>query len=111
MEVVISESADFISLHVTCENEVSLSWEQLQKIKDNYFADLDFFEVYPRKEEIVNKANVRHLFHKKGWTCPKLLDLEVESKIKVENYESLMNVYNAKVRVIINFNIKGINRV
>lgn len=83
MQVIISENSNFIALQVICEDEKSLSWEELQNIKDRYFRKLDFIEVYPKQKEIINKANVRHLVHLKNWSCPKLEDLEQECKIKI----------------------------
>lgn len=86
MEIIISESENFISIHIICDNEKSLSWENIQEIKDYYYSSLDFIEVYPRKEEIINKSNVRHIIHIKNWICPKLMDLETNSNIKFKNY-------------------------
>lgn len=40
-----------------------LSWEELQGIKKGVgFGDRDAVEVYPRDEDIVNVANMRHLW-------------------------------------------------
>lgn len=88
MEVIIAESKEYIYISVICSNEANLSWEELQKIKDRYYYSLDFIEVYPKKCEVINKANVRHLIHVRNWNCPKLKDLEVESLItKIQDYE------------------------
>lgn len=86
LEVVTAENKDFIYISVSSHSEKSLSWEELQNIKDRNFSHLDFIEVYPKKSEIINKANVRHLVHIRNWKCPKLKDFEteciiVESKI------------------------------
>lgn len=86
MDIVIADSKDYIYITVTNDTEESLSWEQLQKIKDKFYENLDFIEIYPRKLEIVNNANVRHLVHIKDWICPKLEDFEVESDIRLIEY-------------------------
>jgi len=81
MEVVVSENENFISIHITQPEGKSLSWEELQSIKDDLYKDLDFIEVYPKENEIINNANERHLIHIKGWVCVKMGDLEKESCI------------------------------
>lgn len=83
LEIVISKSEKFIYISVQKEDNKSLSWEELQNIKDDFFRELDFIEVFPKHSEIVNKANVRHLIHIRGWECPKLSDLEIESEINI----------------------------
>lgn len=83
MKHIIAENKKYISITVIPGNDISMSWEQLQEIKDQHFKQLDFIEVYPNNQEIINKANVRHLMHIKGWKCPKLGDLEVESDITI----------------------------
>lgn len=85
MEIIIATNESFISIQVNCPDETSLSWEQLQEIKDKYYPEKDFIEVYPQKEQIVNKANVRHLIHLRNFKCPKLEDLEMESNIEIHN--------------------------
>ncbi len=46
-----------------------ITWEQLQEIKDELgYEDRDAVEVYPRKEDVVNVAPIRHL-----WIMPELL--------------------------------------
>lgn len=87
MEIVISNSKEYIYISVSSNEERSLSWEELQEIKDRYYSELDFIEVYPKNKEIVNKANVRHLIHIKEWKCPKLSDLEVESLVIIEEFK------------------------
>lgn len=83
-EIHVNESEKYISITVeVCKSlgeDYSMSWEELQGIKDFYYKDIDFIEVYPKNEDIVNKANVRHLLHIKGWSCPHLGDLEMDSK-------------------------------
>lgn len=85
MEIVIATNDSFVYIQVNCPGETSLSWEQLQQIKDKYHPEKDFIEVYPKKSEIINKANVRHLIHLKGFECPKLKDLETECDIQIHN--------------------------
>lgn len=85
MTITIARNETFISIHIEPKNNNPLSWEQLQEIKDNYFPELDFIEVYPKKKEIINKGNVRHLIHQKRTRCPKLEDLEIESIIEIHN--------------------------
>jgi len=83
MEIIISKNKNHISIHVVCDDEKSLSWEQLQSIKDRFFPDKTFIEVYPPKDEIINKANVRHLIHQRNVQIPKLSDLEEASEITI----------------------------
>ena len=54
-----------------CRNEVkndlswndNISWEELQEIKNEIgYAGQDCIEVYPRTRDIVNVANMRHLW-------------------------------------------------
>lgn len=43
--------------------KADISWEELQWIKDSVgYADFDAVEVHPKKRDIVNVANMRHLF-------------------------------------------------
>lgn len=84
MQVTISSNEKFISIHIDPGNDKSLSWEELQTIKNKVgCSNLDFIEVYPKELEVVNKANIRHLIHIRGWQCPYLADLEVESTINI----------------------------
>jgi hypothetical protein len=40
-----------------------ISWEELQAVKDGCgFSDCDAVEAYPRKSDVVNVANMRHLW-------------------------------------------------
>ena len=81
MNVIISKNEKYISITFQVEGDISLSWEELQDSKDEFFPNLDFIEVYPRKDEIINQANERHLIHIKNWDCVKMGDLEMESDI------------------------------
>lgn len=83
MKIVISESKDYICISACREDERSLSWEELQKIKDAYYPNLDFVEVYPKKDEIINKANERHLICQRGAIVPKLEDLEQPARVVI----------------------------
>lgn len=41
----------------------SITWDELQTIKDNCgFSECDAVEAHPKKSDIVNKANMRHLW-------------------------------------------------
>lgn len=83
MKIIVSKNKKYISIHVECDDERSLSWEELQDIKNEFYPDYDFFEVYPKKRNVVNKANVRHLICIRYWACPQLSDLERKSKIEI----------------------------
>lgn len=53
-----------------------ITWDELQNIKDSVgFADYDAIEVYPKKKDIVNVHNLRHL-----WISYKPLDFVWRSK-------------------------------
>ena len=82
MQIVIAENEKHIYLGVDPQNETSLTWEQMQDIKDEYFPNLGFIEVFPVKSEIINKANNRHLFHLKNSEIPSLSDLENNMEVK-----------------------------
>lgn len=46
-----------------------VSWDELQEIKNQCgYADFDAVEVYPRENDVVNVANMRHL-----WILPEKL--------------------------------------
>ena len=48
-----------------------LSWDELMRVKSECgFADCDAVEIYPRDRDVVNVANLRHL-----WILPELSDL------------------------------------
>jgi len=81
VSVEISECDVYISIHVSSKDPSPMSWEQLQDLKDSYYEDLDFVEVYPKADEIVNKSNVRHLIHIKNFDVPKLSSLGRECYI------------------------------
>lgn len=89
MKIIISECNKFIVLTAApMDQEQILSWEQLQEVKDNFFPNKDFFEIYPKKNEIINKANERHLVHKKRLKVPKMHDFEDEkAEIKIVDYK------------------------
>jgi hypothetical protein len=78
MEIIRAESENYIYISISKEDEVSMSWEFLQTLKDLFYPDIDFIEVYPAKKNIINKGNVRHLFHVKNCIVPNLSDLESE---------------------------------
>lgn len=80
-QLIIADNDKFITITVICGNENSLSWEQLQSIKDDEFPDLYFVEVFPKNKDVVNHANVRHLLHVKDWECPLMWEWEMESEI------------------------------
>jgi len=80
IQIGFYENNNYIYITVESDNNKSLSWEELQAIKDIRFNNLDFIEVYPKEKEVVNKANVRHLIHIKGFKVPYLSDLETEFK-------------------------------
>lgn len=48
-----------------------ISWDDLLWIKRKVgYGDRDAVEVYPRDDDVVNVANIRHLFILKGGECP-----------------------------------------
>lgn len=84
MTIILSESENFICITVALEDqERSLSWEELQEIKDEFYPHLDFVEVYPKRDEIINKANERHLTCRRGSIAPKLGDMEEQARVRV----------------------------
>lgn len=83
VKVVISESKNYICISVCRDDSATMSWEFLQGIKDEYYPNLDFIEVYPSQSEVINKANERHLICVRGLKVVKLGDLEEEAKVKI----------------------------
>jgi len=86
MKIAITITEEYILMSVTSLNENSISWERLQKIKEYYYSDLAFVEIYPKQADVVNNANVRHLYHIRGLKLPNLTELE-----NVKNY-SIINI-------------------
>lgn len=57
-----------------------ISWDQLQEIKNALgFADRDAVEIYPAAADVVNVANMRHL-----WVMPEPLDFAWRKGVKHE---------------------------
>lgn len=71
----------YILLSVLSDNDDPISWETLQKIKEDMFPGKVFFEIYPAKNNVVNNVNQRHLYYVHGLELPCLTELEFE-----ENY-------------------------
>jgi len=69
--------------------EENIGWETLQNIKDKHFSDKDFFEIFPPKKSVINRANERHLWHMKDGSTPKprFEDLEWKDNTKITFYE------------------------
>jgi len=84
VEVVIALMQGFTYISISCDKDVSLSWEQVQRIKDEFFPNTSFIEVYPPKNQVVNKANVRHLFDCYSNRIPTIEDT-VQQAIKIDH--------------------------
>ena len=83
--VTIGKNENLIYIGVAVDNERSLGWEELQDIKDKYYPNEEFIEVYPKREQIVNKANERHLFCVFGGFVP---DLSIKEQVmEIKHYE------------------------
>ena len=76
MQIIIAENDKYIYLGVDLGGDSPIKKEQMQEIKDEHFPDTAFIEVFPKKADIINKANNRHLFHLKNSEIPSLSDLE-----------------------------------
>lgn len=83
MRIILAENENLIYVGVAVEGDRSLGWEELQSIKDKFYPNDTFIEVYPKSNEIVNHANERHLFCVKGAVVPDLSILEQEMDIKI----------------------------
>ena len=58
------------------EWEDNITWDEIQQIKNEIgFADNDCVEIYPAEKNIVNVANMRHI-----WVMPELLDFSWKDK-------------------------------
>ena len=88
MNIIISESRKYIVITCQLKKDVVMSWEEIQKVKDKLYPNKDFIEIYPKQNEIINKANERHIVHQKGVVIPKMEDFEEEdSTITFKNYK------------------------
>lgn len=83
MRITLAENDNLIYIGVAVEGDRSLSWEELQEIKDRYYPNKAFVEVYPKKTRIINKANERHLFCVSGAVVPDLSIIEQEMDVKI----------------------------
>jgi hypothetical protein len=84
LQIIISDNEYFKTITiVNIENENTLSWSQLQQIKNEYSPHFDFIEVFPKRSETLNNGNTRILIHVKEWNCPKIGDLEIESNEEI----------------------------
>lgn len=39
-----------------------ISWETIQKIKNMFYPDKVFVEYYPKRDDVVNLGNIRHIW-------------------------------------------------
>jgi hypothetical protein len=83
MRITIGKNKNLIYIGVAVEGDRSLSWEELQGIKDKYYPNKAFVEVYPKQERIINKANERHLFCITGGYVPDLSIIEQEMDVRI----------------------------
>lgn len=83
MRITLAENCNLIYIGVAVEGDRSLSWEELQDIKDRYYPNKTFVEVYPSRDRIINKANERHLFCVSGADVPDLSIIEQEMDVKI----------------------------
>ena len=73
----------YILLTITPDSEKSLSWEEIQVIKDRIFPKMAFIEIYPDHNCIVNNVNQRHLYHVRGMKLPCLTELSLVEQYKI----------------------------
>lgn len=78
------ETKEYILLSIELWDNTPASWEELQEIKKEVFGDYNMVEIYPKENNIINNANVRHLYYLKGVSLPCLTELENEREFKVE---------------------------
>lgn len=83
----IVETPEYILISIEFESNYKASWEELQEQKNKTHNQLRFVEVYPLEEEVINNANVRHLYHLKKVDLPDLRELENEKKHKLVYYD------------------------
>lgn len=83
MRITIAKNENLIYIGVAVDGDRSMSWEELQEIKDRYYPNKEFVEVYPKRDRIINKANERHLFCVTGAVVPDLSIIEQEMDIQV----------------------------
>jgi len=79
MEIIRAENKDHILISISIEDEVSLSREFLQTLKDLFYPDMDFVEIYPAKKNRINKGNIYYLLHIKGFVVPYVPHLASEN--------------------------------
>ena len=87
VEISVSESEDLKYIAISLDEGVVLSWEEIQEIKDHFYPKIGFVEVYPPIDQVINKANVRHLFsHSKGFV-PDLSIIEQDMNTKIISFK------------------------
>lgn len=83
VNITVAESKELIYIAIELINsDRSMGWEEIQNIKDRYYPDVEFVEIYPKTKDIVNNANVRHLFHIRGALIPSLGMVEEDMDLK-----------------------------
>jgi hypothetical protein len=83
----IIETKKYTLISIEFEEGYKAGWEELQEEKNKTHNQLTFIEIYPTEEKVVNRANVRHLYHKKGLKLPDLNKLERVKQHKLTHYE------------------------
>ena len=84
----IVETEKYILISIEFSEGYKAGWEELQKEKNKTHSKEIFVEIYPLQENVINNANVRHLYCIKGFKgLPDLRNLENETNYKIDYYE------------------------
>ena len=81
-KISIIETEKYIYISIEFSTNKSIGWNKLHALKNDLYPNLVFIEVHPVKGNLVDNANVRHLYHLKNIEVPDLRDLSL-----VENYK------------------------
>lgn len=61
--ITINRTTGKVKEDGTVQYDENITWEELQRLKHECgYGDFDAVEVYPRDQDVVNVANMRHLF-------------------------------------------------
>ena len=74
--IAVVETKDYILASIEFETRDSVGWNVLHEIKNRIYPELEFVEIHPKKGNLIDNANVRHLYHLKGVLLPDLRGLE-----------------------------------
>lgn len=70
------ETSKYLLVSIQVKEDQQLLWEELYSLKEHFYSDIVFVEIFPPKDRLINNANVRHLYHIHNIKMPCLTELE-----------------------------------